>query len=106
MLRRKWTDPSAKRKFEPPTWRLEKSSSPASVSVVALFRWLWASTRLAAADEAAAEPGLGFSPPRRTTPPGTAPAQTPLALDQARSPTRMVPLVPSVTSVRRVPLLR
>src|SRR5262245_40504455 len=106
MLRRNETWPSANRKFEPPKCRLEESSSPPSVSVVVLLRWLWASTRVAAGDQAEYTPGHGFCWPRKHTAPGTAPAQMPFAKDQARSPTRMVELVPSLISIMRVRLLR
>src|SRR5262245_18635559 len=90
MLRRNRTDPSPKRKFEPPVCRLEKSSSPPSVSDVALLRWLWASTSVGAGANAADDPGQGFSGPRLHTPPGIAPTQTPLAFDHARSPMKIV----------------
>src|SRR5262249_60825777 len=93
-------------KFGAAVWRLEKAASPPAVSPVALFRWLWARTSAAAGAEAHEEPGHGFIRPRRMTPPEIAPAQTPLALDQARSPTRIVLLVPSVMSAKLVRLLR
>src|SRR5947209_4705647 len=44
MLRMKWTEPSAKRRFTPPVWLLEKSSSPPSASVVMLTQLLWTRT--------------------------------------------------------------
>src|SRR5439155_26240501 len=85
---------------------LEKSSRPPSVSVVVLLRWLWASTKVAAGYQAAPQPGHGFRVPRLQSPPLTAPAQMPLAFAQARSPTRIVVLLPSAMSVKRVVLLR
>src|SRR2546429_1280926 len=95
MLRKKRTEPSPKRKKEPPTCRLEKSSKPPSVSVVALFKWACAKTSAGAIAYAALLPGHGLYCPRLQTPPLTAPAQMPFAFDQARSPMKIVLLVPS-----------
>src|SRR5690242_5941225 len=106
MLRMNWTEPSAKRKFEPPTCRLEKSSRPPSVSVVALLRWQCESTSADAGQDAAPLPGQGFIGPRRVTALGIAPAHVIVALDHALSPINRVWLVPSVMSVKRVRLLR
>ena len=89
----KQTESPMHRKFYPPECLLPKSSMPAlpSGSRRALLRCVCARTRVAAGYQA---PGItgwhGLAAPRIRTPPETAPAQMLLALDQARSPTRMV----------------
>ena len=52
------------------------------------------------------EPGFELRGPRMITAPLIAPAQMPLARTQARSPTMMVWLAPSVMSAMRILLLR